>query len=187
MSFTNINLKTPAILQVGCACWIFFFITYLFHIHVAYTTERSYAPPPPAPHTTERSYVPPPPAPHTIEKGGGFHIYSLPSQEHYCMARGTPQLISSPEVWIKSLEGRFRFLDQITVSSQKDTPISVRARAAYSQVVISHVSALVFGSSELSVLPVLGSLPHTSEINKGSRLQGTDWTYLGVTMTGLER
>lgn len=92
------------------------------------------------------------------------------------------QLLASPEDWIARLTSRLQWLDPMT-TSYDDRPQSVRARAAYLEVIKMHTSGLVYGSEERSVMQS-GTTISLNTLDPAKRGSGLDWTYLGDTMTG---
>jgi len=94
-------------------------------------------------------------------------------------------LIAAPEIWISYMLNNYELLDKIVGNT---TTAVVRAREAYIEVVKSYVSANIFGSAEMSVVPALGTNYFTAvPLDVKSRVGGKDWTYLGLTMTGHAR
>ncbi|KAM3567280.1 hypothetical protein VYU27_010571 [Nannochloropsis oceanica] len=95
---------------------------------------------------------------------------------------GVQQLLASPEDWVERLISRLQWLDPLT-SGYDDRPQSVRARAAYLEVIKMHTSGLVYGCEERSAMPS-GTTVLLGTTDPAKRGSGLDWTYLGNTMTG---
>ena len=102
-----------------------------------------------------------------------------------------PQILSSPDTIISHLEKAISRLDTKIIQLSNTTPRS-RAIKAYMQMLISHVTGTVYGSSELSITPALGQDKVTASgmalvSAADKRAKGEDWSYLGLTMAGTAR
>lgn len=97
------------------------------------------------------------------------------------------ELLNPPEIWMEQLSLRFSWVDRLlpTGTRPKETTIPERARDAYLEVLRMHVSALIYGNSEKSVTSSRNLT--LKPLDWEAREKGTDWTYLGYTMTGTRR
>jgi O-methyltransferase len=96
----------------------------------------------------------------------------------------SPQLLSSPEIWIERLERRINWLDTV-INKNDERSISERSQNTYFEFLKNYVSGVCYGEEEKSVLP-------SKDVQKtplivDQRKAGNDWTYLGDTMTGFKR
>lgn len=119
-------------------------------------------------------------------KGHGWDIFK-PYHAYQSQLVNTPRLLASPETWLPYVEEQFKTLDSMVISGIADSHLD-RARGAYAQVLLSHVSGSVYRSWELSITPgfqgkKLWAKPYDPDV----REKGGDWAYLGVTMTGATR
>ena len=116
-------------------------------------------------------------------KGTGFDIFCPHLEINVSMS---PQLLSSPEIWITNIEGRLTWLD--TIVHNDDRPIKERSVNTYIEFLHQYVSGLSYGKEEKTVGPSLtNDLRQTTSLNLAKRAKGGDWTYLGDTMTGNAR
>jgi len=102
-------------------------------------------------------------------------------------ALGLP-LFASPQRFVETFSKRLEWLKTITPrdnSDKKNLPISQRAQEMYLEFIKSSVTATAFNDAELTVSP--GRQYLVSNFNANMRKGGTDWTYLGDTMTGSKR
>jgi O-methyltransferase len=97
--------------------------------------------------------------------------------------------VGPAKVVIQVLQRRLEWLDTFFPDAQSDGSALERACLAYLQVIRQCVSGLVYKSSERSVDPAAFQLSsgHLNPLDTGRRQGGTDWTYLGDTMTGQTR
>eukprot|EP00804_Cyclotella_cryptica_P002164 CCRYP_006580-RA/>CCRYP_006580-RA protein AED:0.27 eAED:-0.34 QI:0/0/0/0.66/0.8/0.83/6/0/338 len=97
------------------------------------------------------------------------------------------QLLSPADEFITAFSKRVSWVSTM-VSNPPEAAHDDYARSMYLEMIKSFVSARVFGGKEMSALPRLG--PRNINLvpfDQARRDVGTDWTYLGDTMTGYTR
>lgn len=81
-------------------------------------------------------------------KGEKWSLFK-PMVEHADFLKGVPVLMAHPESWIKAIETKLQYLDQVT-TGWKDGPIGERAREAYLQ---GKISLLFFSDVTSECVP----------------------------------
>ena len=100
----------------------------------------------------------------------------------------TERLLAPPEVWIAQIKRKYERMDPITNNRNQERSVQERSKSAYLEMLKDFVSGVIYGKEEMSVWPSLGNeLLSVVNFNQSNRVRGLDWTYLGSTMTGLER
>jgi O-methyltransferase len=96
-------------------------------------------------------------------------------------------LLQPPEGWISELIHRIKYLDYVTGQPQPGSPL-LRARLAYTEMLLQFLSGAIFGTAERSVYPQLrAKTMSVTRFNPEIREKGNDWTYLGLSMSGKAR
>jgi hypothetical protein len=118
-------------------------------------------------------------------EGPGYRIYRPFDVSGDLLQR--ERLVAPPEYWIAQTEKKYKRMDPMTTGNQ-DRPVAERSRSAYQEMLKDFVTGLVYGKEEKSVLAKLGNLKlNIFEYEESLREGGLDWTYLGSTMTGIQR
>jgi hypothetical protein len=130
--------------------------------------------------------------PFVESKGEQYHIYR--PYVHNSLLNSIPMLLAPLEDRVRALSDKIKALDDLTVIDASAfpepelPPAGFRAKRAYAQMLISHVSAVTYGKAELTVAPQTGVKKNGAwPLNLEARQKGKDWTYMGETMTGLKR
>jgi len=117
--------------------------------------------------------------------GKDFSIFSPSLKYHGMLYQFHRPIISSPSVLITYFKNVVEQNNKILLRPLTNS-LSV-ARHTYLQFLANMISAMAFEGAEFSVVPALGKLPDVTNFNKTLRINGLDWTYFGVSMTGLKR
>ena len=98
-----------------------------------------------------------------------------------------PQVLSPASEFIPLFKSRVNWVNTM-VSNPPEQSGEEYAKLMYIEMMKSIVSGVVFGNKERSVTPSLGGRKkNAGEFDVEKRKGGSDWAYLGDTMTGFAR
>ncbi len=121
-------------------------------------------------------------------KGTGYDIFSPHAEKNrYKEISNDQAVFSGPNAWLQYLNKFYKFLDGVSIPDQKDNiKGSSRPKEAYLELLKSLLLGSAFKKMERSVRCSLAKSKGEVVANdyNSARSVGTDWPYLGITMTG---
>lgn len=183
MKFTRINNEARAWLKLRNLV-LPSFIVLLVVVMVRWTQNSLVTQSFPPPEANLRAAVSKPNRPFHMPVSGDSWSLFQPIYDMETSKLGSP-LFASPEQFLSTFSKRLEWLDKIYPSEAKQLGIQ-RAQEMYVEMLKSSVTATVFNGAEKSV-PAGHKKRPLQPVDLKKRKGGSDWPYLGDTMTGWKR